>query len=129
MCGVDNLFLSLGHSFASLEYDLSRGPVLPAMLKIISTNLQIFWCDIAYNDSMCFQKLIFPSLRSFPYFCHLFLITDWVEIFQLCHSVIQGQSPQAKSKYSIPLQNNFFPSIFKSDFPNRPLIVDFHSNL
>ena len=43
MGGVDNLFLSLGHSFASLEYDLSRGPVLPAMLKIISTFIYIIY--------------------------------------------------------------------------------------
>ena len=41
MGGVDN-FLSLGHSFAYLDYGFSRGPVLPAMLKMISTNLQIF---------------------------------------------------------------------------------------
>ena len=41
MGGVYN-FLSLGHSFACLEYDFSREPVLPAMLKMISTNLQIF---------------------------------------------------------------------------------------
>ena len=67
MGGVDYLFLSLGHSFASLEYDLSRGPVLPAMLKMISTNLQIFGWEIAYNDSRCLQKLLSPSLRSFPY--------------------------------------------------------------
>ena len=66
MGGVDNLFLSLGHSFASLEYDLSRGPVLPTMLKMILTNLQIFGCEIN-NDSMCFHKVIFPSLRYFPY--------------------------------------------------------------
>ena len=67
MGDVDNLFLSLGHSFASLEYDLSRGPVLPKMLKMIFTNLQIFGWEIAYNDSRCFKKLIFPSLRSFLY--------------------------------------------------------------
>ena len=46
MCGVDNLFLSVGHSFASLEYELSRGPVLPAMLKMIFTNLQIFGWEL-----------------------------------------------------------------------------------
>ena len=67
MGDVDNLFLSLGHSFASLEYDLSRGPVLPKMLKMIFTNLQIYGWEIAYNDSMCFHKVIFPSLRYFPY--------------------------------------------------------------
>ena len=59
MDGVDNLFPSLGHIFASLEYDFSRGSVLPAMLKMISTNLQIFGWEIAYNDSMSLQKLIY----------------------------------------------------------------------